>query len=162
MPKLAIYVPKKEMRKIERWRKRLNFSQIFMRALHKEIQEQSRVVKADNDQIAKAAAYYKQMMAESSQSLLDFMHTLGGDQVLSCQHTPADIRRLVDLRDEDSLSQGDERFAMEMYEVDRARIDEFLRENGYNAQAVAATRPEICRAYLQGVATAWEQVCERM
>ena len=33
MPNLAIYVSKKEMRHIDRWRKKINFSRVFMRAL---------------------------------------------------------------------------------------------------------------------------------
>ena len=39
MPKLAIYVPKKAKKEIDRWRKRINFSQMFMRALEGEIRE---------------------------------------------------------------------------------------------------------------------------
>ena len=48
MPKLAIYVPKKAKKEIDRWRKRINFSQVFMRALENEIRELQRAIDADD------------------------------------------------------------------------------------------------------------------
>ncbi len=97
MPKLAIYVPKEEMREIERWRTRLNFSKIFLRAVQREIREQSRDFAADEDDLAKAANHYRRLLADDDATLVDAGHALGVEQVLKCKLTPKQIRRALPL-----------------------------------------------------------------
>ena len=107
MPKLAIYVPKKDWREIEKWRKKINFSRIFMQALTREIQERSRGVKASSDRIAAAADFYRQQLAESSAPLTDFSFKQGSEDVLECRLTPQLIQKVAQIEDQDNLQKAD-------------------------------------------------------
>ena len=74
MPKLAIYVPKKDMRQIEKWRKKINFSRVFMRALLAEIRERERAGKPSKKgekQMVEAAAHYRQELVAQGSVALD-------------------------------------------------------------------------------------------
>ena len=66
MPKLAIYVTKKAKKEIDRWRKTINFSQVFMRALEHEIRGRERSLAADDSELAPAARHYRQQMSSHS------------------------------------------------------------------------------------------------
>ena len=162
MPKLAIYVPKKEMKLIDKWRKRINFSQVFMRALQKEIQQQTQKVKGGQDQWTRAAKYYRQMMTDSSQAVVDFGFDLGSRHVLDCQLSPETILRLHELSKREALTSQD--FALIKSEIDgdREGIDRFLNDKGYDVNTFPIAREELCRGYVRGVADAWKKVCEKM
>ena len=162
MPKLAIYVPKKEMKLIDKWRKRINFSQVFMRALQKEIQQQTQKVKGGRDQWTRAAKYYRQVMTDSSQPVVDFGFDLGSRHVLECQLAPETILRLLELNNRKALTSQD--FALVQSEIDGDRkvIDKFLKDKGYDVNTFPIAREEVCRGYVQGVADTWKKVCEKM
>ena len=107
MPKLAIYIPKKDMREIDKWRKKINFSRIFMQALHKEIRELSHEAKSPQDKVAAAARFYKEKLIEKSGDLLEFGNQLGRDKVMECKLSPEVILQIVEIREHDSLDADD-------------------------------------------------------
>ncbi len=162
MPKLAIYVPKDEMREIERFRARLNFSKIFLRAIQREIREQSRDLDADEDEIARAANHYRRLLAEDAAALVDSGHSLGVEQVLKCKLTPKQIRRTLPLAE------------LETLQLDQvALIDETMAKTGLSIQDVAASlgcndqthptwRASIASGFAKGVSDAWQRVCQQM
>lgn len=163
MPKLAIYVPKQEMRKIEKWRKRLNFSRIFMHALEREIHEQSRALEAPDDKLATAARHYKREFAESSEVLFDFGYRLGCRHVLDCRLTPEAIRRLIRLHERDAELGPDENATVEELLGDGLQeVQEFTNGQNYDKDSLPVRRTAVYRGYLKGVADAWKQVCEKM
>ena len=84
-------------------RKKLNFSQIFMKALRQEIRERSRLLKAPDEQLARAAQHYRQALTDDSGSLVDIGFELGCTHVLQCALSPAVIRRLWMANDAETL-----------------------------------------------------------
>lgn len=162
MPKLAIYVPKKQMREIDRWRKKINFSQIFMKALSQEIAERSRDVSAADGELTAAAEFYRNKLAETSGPLIDIGFELGSRQVIDCQLSPEMILRLLKIDDvgtanEDELSALEEAIAPHA-----GRIDEFRQTHGYDERSYPNWRAVVQTGFLKGVAAAWQRVCERM
>ena len=86
MPKLAIYVPKKDMKELDKWRKTINFSQVFMMALMDEIHQRSRTPAAGADQLTAAAQHYRRELAGSASPMVDLGYQLGSRKVLSLIH----------------------------------------------------------------------------
>ena len=167
MPKLAIYVPKKEMRHIDRWRKKINFSQVFMRALGAEIERlESKGGDDGPDRLAMAATHYQQAMSEhQSDSLTARASQIGCDHVLSCDLSPTTILSLIALYERDSETgltpnQRDQIREMigDQYEVLRtaAERDGLLTQSAQDWEQVAY------EAYLQGVCEMWRKVCEKI
>jgi len=162
MPKLAIYVPKKAKKEIDRWRKRINFSQMFMRALEGEIRELQRAVDADDSQLATAAQHYRRQMADDREVVVSLGHTEGARLVLECQLDPKAIQTLVKWSDESELD-GQQ----------RERIGEFLGENrdalrksaktlGYRPETHPGLENDLFHGVVRGVTDAWGRVCEQM
>ena len=162
MPKLAIYVPKKDMRVIEKWRKRINFSKVFMRALSQEIRDRNRVVTTDDDKLGAAAAYYKRKLTECSDVLVDSGYDLGTSHVIECQLSPELIQRLLKLGRQQDWNDDDLAFIEEAVGDRMAAIDALLDKHGYDAQARPTWRKVVYQGYLNGVAAAWQKVCEHM
>ncbi len=162
MPKLAIYVPKEEMRQIEKWRKRINFSQVFMRALAVEIRERSRGARASGDQVAAAADFYKRKLAANCQPLEDAAFQLGSKHVLDCRLSPEQILRINGLADAESLSKDDVAELEGAIGDDKKNIDAAFKKLDLDEQSFPAWRQVAHRGYAKGVAAAWKQVCERM
>ena len=162
MPKLAIYVPKQEMREIEKWRKRINFSRVFMRALRAEIRERPRRLETHEDQLTAAARHYKHALTDKAGSLADFGFRLGGEDVLQCRLDAETIHRLVEIDDPDKLSPADVQ-AIEIAMQPRMQaVHEFARKHGYQQPWEPSLQQAVFRGYVQGVAEAWKKVCQRM
>ena len=119
MPKLAIYVPKQAKKEIDRWRKRINFSQVFMRALESEIRELQRAVDADDSQLTAAAQHYRRQMADGREMVGSLGHTEGVRLVLECRLDSEAIQTLAKWSEEPGLD-GQQ----------RERIGELLGKNG--------------------------------
>ena len=162
MPKLAIYVPKKEMKEIERWRKRINFSQVFMRALRREINDRSRVPESEAEQLVVAALHYKRKLSDNSKSLVDYGYRLGSQHVVGCQLTPESIRRILEIADFDSVTADDISAIDEAVGADLASMDKMRKEQGIDAESHPTWKHEVYRGYVKGVLDAWKQVCEAM
>jgi hypothetical protein len=162
MPKLAIYVPKKDMREIERWRKRINFSQVFMKALSQEIRDRSRMVEAPEEKVAAAADYYKRKLAEGSASLVDVGYSLGAGHVVECQLAPETIRGLLEIEELDSLTTGDLTAIEAAIGKDKKTVADLLQEQGYSDESHPMWRVAFYQGYVRGVTEAWKQVCEQM
>lgn len=169
MPKLAIYVPKKQMKVIEKYRKRLNFSQIFMQALEAEIGKQS--PGPGEDRLAKAAAFYKQQMSQREGSVVDYGLDLGRQHVLDCDLSLETLNSLLEIARKDAPSDQDYGEIQAAMGKDWRRCEGFLETQGFapadspseedNAAFVAAAR-ELDRGYVRGVAETWQQVSEQM
>ena len=165
MPKLAIYVPKKEMRVIEKWRDEINFSQVFMRALMQEISERSRRVRAQRGQVTAAAKYYQRTLSEASQPLVDFGHKLGARHVLQCRLSPELVLRLAAIarpRKTDAMQSDDVATIETAIGRDSKCIDDYANQQGYDEQCYPTWRLAVYRGYLGGVGDAWKRVCEKM
>lgn len=160
MPKLAIYIPKKDMREIDQWRKKLNFSQIFMRALRQEIRERSRLIDAPDEQLAQAAEYYRQALTDDSESLVDIGYQLGCTQVLQCAISPAVIRRLCELNDTESSPSHREEIVEAM--GGKQALKKLVRGHDLDDRTHPMWRESICLGFVKGVADTWARVCERM
>ena len=162
MPKLAIYVPKKAKKQIEKWRKTINYSQIFMRALESEIHERQRSLEAGSDLLTAAARHYRRRLTESADALLDLGHQLGTRLVLECRFEPETIHRLAELTTRKELSLQDR----EMIETELGKqADQLIEEAaglGYHEQSHPGFRADLYRGVVLGVAAAWKQVCEEM
>jgi hypothetical protein len=166
MPKLAIYVPKKDMRQIERWRKKINFSRVFMRALMAEIHERERAGKSSKKgekQMAEAAAHYRQeLVAQGSLALDDEAYQLGFNQVVQCHLSAESIRAMLLLQDKDEWA-GDERQRVKESLGDgQDRLLAVAREHGFDESSRPVWETSVLRAYTKGVADAWRRVCEEM
>lgn len=162
MPKLAIYVPKKDMREIERWRKKINFSQVFMKALLREIRSRSRKVDAGRGKLAAAAEYYRQKLAEDSDSLSDFGYKLGTQHVIECRLDPETIRTLLEIDGLDR-AEGDGLAAVEQaIGSDRKQVDELADRSGFDEQSHPAWRSAVYEGYVAGVGAAWKRICDEM
>jgi hypothetical protein len=161
MPKLAIYIPKKDLREIEQWRRKLNFSQIFMKALRQEIRERSRMRDASDDQLTRAAEHYRHVLIEDCGCLTDIGYDLGCTQVLECVLTPGVIRQMLKLNDAGELQSADlEEVAKAM--GGRQTLTELARGQGVDDQTHPTWRQSICGGYVKGVADAWARVCEQI
>jgi len=162
MPKLAIYVPKQEMREIDHWRKRINFSRVFMRALQDEIRQRSRTVDAKDDQLAAAARHYRQALTNASGTMTEFGFQLGSDDVLECRLSPESIHRLLEIDDPAQLNANQISTVEAVLEDQAQRITDFAGKHGYDLPLDPALRDAVYRGYVQGVVAAWKQVCHRM
>jgi hypothetical protein len=161
MPKLAIYVPKEDMKEIERWRKKLNFSKIFMHALRREIRDRSRVPKASEGQLAKAAEHYRRALAQDLSSLVDAGYELGSSYVLDCKLSTEAIRKLRMFAERDAFDSSEMEAICELLGGRRV-LDELARTQGLAEHADPISCELICRGYARGVADVWEKVCERL
>lgn len=162
MPKLAIYVPKKAMKEIERWRKRINFSQVFMRALHNEINDRSRILDSDSDQLSAAALHYKRKLSDGSKPLVDYGHQLGSQHVIQCQLSPETIRRILEITDFETVTTEDISAIDQTVGADLKSVDKMRKEQGIDAESHPTWKNEVYRGYVKGVSDAWKQVCEAM
>ena len=77
MPKLAISDPKKAKKEIDRWRKRIKFSQVFMRGLKNEIREFQMAIDADDSQLTTVAQHYRRRLAGDRDALVSLAHAEG-------------------------------------------------------------------------------------
>ena len=161
MPKLAIYIPKSEMRVIEHWRKQVNFSQVFMAALNEEIRRRSRRVSSSEDRIAAAADHYRRQLLAGDSALVDVGFELGCERVLNCELSSAEIRALTgltgDLSDPQHLEKVEQSLGKEV-----AKIDHFARDHQVDEEFQPNWRVAIYNGYLDGVKAAWKQVCEQL
>jgi hypothetical protein len=161
MPKLAIYIPKKDMREIEQWRKKLNFSQVFMRALRQEIRERSRFLKMPDEQLARAAEYYRNVLMEDSNSLIEIGYKRGCAHVLDCALSPPVIRRLCRLNAAETFEPEDLEVVAEALGGQKT-LARLVSDEGLDDRTHPVCRESICRGYVKGVADAWARVCEQM
>ena len=166
MPKLAIYVPKKDMRQIEKWRKKINFSRVFMRALMAEIRELERAKKPSKKsekQMAEAAAHYRQeLVAQGSVALDDEAYQLGFNQVIQCRLSAESIRAMLPLQQKDEWSSEDHEQVKESLGVDQETLQKVAREQGFDDTSRAVWETSVLRAYVNGITEAWRRVCEEM
>lgn len=162
MPKLAIYIAKKDMKTIEKWRKQVNFSKIFMTALDREIRERSRTVTAKQDKLAAAAEHYKARLAKDSGALIDFGYQLGVNDVLECRLATEVITKLLQVEDFEQLSADDVALVKQAIGDHANEIDQFGPTHGYQDQTHPTWRVAVYEGYGKGVAAAWSKVCEQM
>lgn len=161
MPKLAIYIPKKDMKDIEQWRTKVNFSQIFMSALRREIRDRLRILEASTEQIAKAADFYRRALAEDFSSLVDVGYELGSHDVLQCKLTTQAIRELLRFQDAENLESQDVE-AISAAIGGAETLDELARSQGLEDRTDEMWREPLCRGYAHGVGDAWGRVCQQM
>ena len=163
MPKLAIYVPKAEMKLVEKWRKRLNFSRIFMKALHAEIERQQaekggrRPSTTTAAEVAVAAKFYKSQLNEPAESLEQLGKRTAREQILACTLPVDVVQQLTALCDQDVLSPEDMRFIKRQVEKTPAAADKRLHGNDQKRPDVDA----FARAYLQGIAKTWQEISKQ-
>ena len=162
MPKLAIYVPKKDMKELEKWRKTINFSQVFMKALMDEIHQRSRTPVAGDDQLTAAAQHYRRELAGSASPMVDLGFQLGSRQVMECQLDSATIRTLLDLGSCDLLSAQDQATVENAIGDQLEQLTQRACDQGYDDQSHPGWRWAAAKGYLQGISTAWDQICETM
>lgn len=162
MPKLAIYVPKTAKKQIEKWRKTINYSQIFMRALEGEIRERQRSLESGDDRLTIAARHYRRRLTESAEALLDLGHQLGTRLVLECQLEPDTIHRLADLASLEELSFQDRETVEKELGKQADLLAKEAAELGYHEQSHPGFRADLYRGVVLGVAGAWKQVSAEM
>ena len=160
MPKLAIYIRKADMREIDRWRSKINFSKVFIDAVQREIRELSRRVEASDDELAEAAEHYRQAMADDDGGLVELGYRLGTRHVVQCQLPPEQIRDLL-VADEDDTASAVDNVAAAM-SVTGVGLEEYGRQHGFLELTHPVWADAFARGYTQGVADAWRKVCERM
>lgn len=160
MPKLAIYVPKKEMRAIDAWRKKINFSQVFMRALQEEIARQSRrTAPLPADRLTAAAEHYRQQLQETEGAVQEHGFSCGQADVLECRLPAPSIREVI------GLAEGDPEVCQQVFELlgpQAKEVEAFAASLGHTDQTAPTWRDAFCRGYQEGVESAWRQVCARM
>ena len=162
MPKLAIYVSKQDMKSIERWRKRINFSRVFISAVFEEVRRLERTADAPEGKLAAAADYYRSKMTEGASPMTDFGFELGTVQVLECQLSPEAIRRLLELRTM-GFDAAEERKALEQSLAGGlGKLERFAKEHGFTDESYPTWREAAYQGYLDGIASAWEKVCVKM
>ncbi len=162
MPKLAIYIPKKDMKAIEKWRKKINFSKVFMQALLREIRERSRVVDTNEDRLKAAAVHYKKLLNDSSEDLIEFGHKLGSAHLIDCQINAELVQKIIQLKDNDDWTPEEVDIVQNAIGEDLKSIDEFIDQNDYDRPSQATWRKVVFQGYVQGVAVAWQQICDHM
>ena len=161
MPKLAIYVPKAEMKLVEKWRKRLNFSRIFMQALHAEIERQQAKRKGHRspsaaDDVVRAAEFYQAQLNEPSETLEQLGKRVAREQILSCAVQVDIVQKLVEMCDQDALSAEDMTLIKRQIEKTFVAADKRLHGTGNKPLADA-----FATAYVQGIAEAWQEISEQ-
>lgn len=162
MPKLAIYVSKKDMKSIDRWRKRINFSKVFIAAVFDEVRRLERAADAPDSQVAAAAEYYRNKMTQSAGPLADCGFQIGAAAVLECKLTPQAIHRLLEIR-AGGFEQAQDREQVEQsLACEQRQIEQFAKDHGFVDDSYPRWRDAAYRGYLDGVAAAWEKVCEKM
>lgn len=166
MPKLAIYVPKRDMRQIEAWRKKINFSKVFMKALMAEIRAMERSTKrttSDQGQLARAAEYYQcEMIEEGADVLVDRGFALGRQHVLDCRLSATTIRQLLKIDSADRLSTAESAQVVELLGDAMRGVDQLAEKHGFDDTSRPLWEQAVYRGYLKGVAAAWQEVCEQM
>ena len=162
MPKLAIYVPKKAKKEIDRWRKRINFSQMFMRALEGEIRELQRAVDADDSQLTAAAQHYRRQMVDDREVVVSLGHTEGARLVLECQLDPEAIQTLVKWSEEPELDGKQRDRIAELLGKDGDALRKSVKTLGYRPETHPGLDNDLFRGVVRGVTDAWGRVCEQM
>jgi len=162
MPKLAIYVPKKAKKAIDRWRKTINFSQVFMRALEREIRERERAAAAEDSQVAIAARHYRQQMSEHSDALVSLGHREGVRLVLECHLEPEPIQEMVSWADRPELGVEERSRVREWLGKSRDSLLKSASNLGYREKTHPGLESDLCRGVVLGVSDAWSRVCEEM
>ena len=162
MPKLAIYVPKQAKKEIDRWRKRINFSQVFMRALENEIRELERAVEADDSQLTAAAQHYRRQMADDREVAISLGHAEGARLVLECRLDQEAIQTLVKWSEEPELD-GQQRGRIgELLDKDGDALRKSAKKLGYRPESHPGLEGDLFRGVVRGVTDAWGRVCEQM
>ena len=162
MPKLAIYVPKQAKKEIDRWRKRINFSQVFMRALENEIRELERAVEADDSQLTAAAQHYRRQMADDREVVISLGHAEGARLVLECRLDQEAIQTLVKWSEEPELD-GQQRGRIgELLDKDGDALRKSAKKLGYRPESHPGLEGDLFRGVVRGVTGAWGRVCEQM
>ena len=162
MPKLAIYVPKKDWREIEKWRKQINFSQVFMQALFREIRDRSRNVQPEGDKLTAAAEFYRQQLAQTSEPLVDFGFQQGSEDVLECRLSPGAIQQIAKLSERDELQREDVSELKEVLGDQAEKLRTFAQQHNYTDQSCPNWREILYLGYAQGVAAAWRKICDKL
>lgn len=162
MPKLAIYIPKDEMRVIEKWRKKINFSQVFMRALHEEIRDRSRRVSTDKEKVQAAAVHYKKMLAASDEPLVDAGFRLGSDHTIGCRLDPETVHRVLQIAEKDELTGVDMETIRKALGADTKQIDKLGQQHPIDERLQPRWRFRVYYGYAKGVAAAWKKIGENM
>ena len=162
MPKLAIYVSKQDMKSIERWRKRINFSKVFIQAVFDEIRRLERSTKAPREKLGEAVDYYRTKLTKSAAPLTDFGFELGNAAVMECRLSPEIIQRLVKSQESVVDEHGIKKLVEQALDADLRKIDEYARQHSIDDKSNPAWRSAIYAGYRDGVASAWEKVCEQM
>lgn len=162
MPKLAIYVSKQDMKAIERWRKRINFSKVFIRAVFEEIRRLERLAGAPEGKVAAAAEYYRGKLSESAGPVAEFGFELGSSHVLDCRLSPETIRQLLELKCQEAVGEKQRKIVDKAIGDDMHRVNQCAQEHGFHDEQFPTWRDAVYRSYLSGVAAAWERVCAKM
>ncbi len=162
MPKLAIYVPKKAKKEIDRWRKRINFSQVFMRALENEIRELQRAIDADDSQLTTAAQHYRRQMAGDRDALVSLGHAEGVRLVLECQLDSDAIHTMVQWSADGDLEIKQCVRVSEILGKEVESLVKSAKKMGYRADSHPGLEADLFRGVVRGVTDAWGRVCEQM
>lgn len=162
MPKLAIYVPKQQMRELDKWRKQINFSKVFMRAVMQEIRDRTQFGEESSDEVANAARHYKRMLSASagSEEVIAAGHRLGTRHVLDCRLAPETLRSLMDCQE--PLSDDDVKTIEKAIGDDKKSLVDVLRGEGFDDDTYPTWRSDAYRGYVKGVSDAWKRVREQM
>ena len=162
MPKLAIYVPKQEMKKIDRWRKKINFSRVFMQALAREIKRQSQPA-AGNDKLAAAAVHYGQQLSDDLSPVRELGLQLGTADVMDCRLTMPEIQASLRLIESSGGEKGDlEEAGKRALKHHRKKIMAFAEKQRMDDVKHPGWRRNLLDGYVEGVQTAWDEVCRVM
>ena len=159
MPKLAIYVPKKEMVELEKWRKKINFSKVFMRAVMGEIRDRRRKSKP-NEKAAAAARHYRKQLSAESESLEDAGFRLGSSHVMACRLTIQQIRDIQSIDQSESLPAEGAKQIEKWIGNDVHKMDSALKDSDESSRQ--ALKNLFMRAYVKGVLASWREVCDQM
>jgi hypothetical protein len=154
------------MREIEKWRRKINFSQVFMTALGHEIRRRSRRPTAAKDKISAAADFYRSQLAERCEPLVDFGYQLGNDHVVNCRLTAQTIGKLVALKDSESLDEKQAKLvkqALSNVQGDvQGDVDKFCDDHGFEKRACPTRNLAVYQGYVTGVSDAWQEICKHM
>ena len=159
MPKLAIYVPKDEMKKIDRWRKKINFSRVFMRALAREIERQSSPA-PDNDKLAAAAMHYGRELASDLTPIRQLGVQLGTADVVECRLTKQQVYVVLGL--DDGKPKKRELACLEALKDHKKAIDATWKKSHRDESKHPGWKRELVDGYIDGVRSAWDEVCRVM
>ena len=162
MPKLAIYVPKQAKKEIERWRKRINFSQVFMRALEGEIRELQRAVDADDSQLTAAAQHYRRQMADDREVVVSLGHTEGVRLVLECRLDPEAIQTVAKWSEEAALDGKQRERIGELLGKNGDVLRKSAKKLGYRPETHPGLENDLFHGVVRGITDAWGRVCQQM